>query len=83
MTIQGGITAGIVAGTAQSLRISPPAIAWCESRGISPETLAQLNVASGTAFFPDLEKKLEAVFFRYCEGWKARAMAEKSFPVPP
>lgn len=50
-----------------------------ESRGISQETLAQLAVASGTAFFPDAEKKLPAVFFKYAEGWKARSFPDKHF----
>lgn len=80
MNIPVSTTAGIAAGTAQSLRISAPALAWCErSRGISPATLAQLDVASGTAFFPDLGEKLDAVYFRYDDGWKARAFPDKSF----
>jgi twinkle protein len=41
--------------------------------------LERLGVASGMAFFPDLERKAEALFFRYPEGWKARAFPEKSF----
>jgi len=80
MNIPVSTIAGIAAGTVQSLRISAQAIAWCErERGLSPATLAQLDVASGTAFFPDLERKLDAVYFRYDEGWKARAFPEKSF----
>jgi len=80
MNIPVSTIAGIAAGTVQSLRISAQALAWCErERGLSPATLAQLDVASGTAFFPDLERKLDAVYFRYDEGWKARAFPEKSF----
>jgi twinkle protein len=50
-----------------------------EARGISPETLAQLDVASGTTFFPEGDKKSPAVFFKYSQGWKARAFPEKMF----
>ncbi|HMH99600.1 MAG TPA: DnaB-like helicase C-terminal domain-containing protein [Bradyrhizobium sp.] len=39
----------------------------------------QLDVGSGTAFFPDVSEKLPAVFFRYAEGWKARAYPDKHF----
>ena len=38
-----------------------------------------LDAASGMAFFPELERKTSAVFFRYQEGWKARAYPEKAF----
>ncbi len=61
-------------------KISPQALKWlCEERKINPETLARLPVASGSAFFPDLSKKLPAIFFRYPDGWKARAFPEKAF----
>jgi twinkle protein len=50
-----------------------------EKRGISLETLALLGVASGTAYFPDLSRKSEAVFFPFKEGWKARSYPDKSF----
>lgn len=69
--------AGIVAGPAPKL--SEAAIAWAAARKISAETLALMGVASGTAFFPDAGQKHEAVFFKYPEGWKARALAEKHF----
>lgn len=62
------------------LRLSETAAAWAErERRISRATLERLGVASGMAYFPDLERKAEALFFRYAEGWKARAYPEKSF----
>src|SRR5216684_2081404 len=74
------------AGTVVSLsasglgKVGPAALKWFkESRGLSPATLAQLDVASGTAFFPDADCKLPAVSFRYAEGWKARSFPEKHF----
>ena len=76
LTAQSGI-AGTAANTG---RCSREAAAWCErERGISAETLALLPVASGTVFFPDLERKSDAVFFGYKDGWKARAYPDKSF----
>lgn len=67
-------------GMVASLRVKTDALEWFRvERGISPETLAQLDVASGTTFFPDLFAKKKAVFFSYAEGWKARAWPEKSF----
>jgi twinkle protein len=41
--------------------------------------LALLPVASGTAFFRDLNRKSEAVFFQFKDGWKARSYPEKEF----
>ena len=79
MNIPVSTIAGIAAGTEQSLRISPATAAWAKARGISRETLAQLDVASGMAFFPDAGAKSEAVFFRYPEGWKARPIEGKTF----
>jgi twinkle protein len=62
------------------VQIALPALKWFkESRGLSPATLAQLDVASGTAFFPDVGQKLPAVFFRYADGWKARSYPDKHF----
>ena len=37
-------------------------------RKICRATLERLGVASGTAFFPDLERKAPALFFRYRDG---------------
>lgn len=56
------------------------ALKWFqESRKISPETLAQLPVASATVFFPDANAKLPAVQFLYTKGWKARSFPDKHF----
>lgn len=80
MGIQENITAGTVAGPAPSSRISEAAAAWAQGkRGISRETMELLSVASGTAYFPDLSAKSEAIFFPFKNGWKARAYPGKSF----
>lgn len=60
-------------------KVGPAALKWFKSRGISPATLAQLPVGDGTAYFPDVDKKLPAIFFKYGEGWKARSFPEKHF----
>lgn len=71
--------AGIADGPVPS-PLSNTAKAWAtEKRSVSAATLARLGVASGTTFFPGLERKSEALFFRYRHGWKARAMPDKSF----
>jgi twinkle protein len=73
-------SATIVGGKEGRKIISPDALEWLTAvRGFSPETLAQLDVASGTTFFPDLQKKCPAIFWGYPEGWKARAWPEKGF----
>jgi twinkle protein len=73
--------AGIADGKAANFStVSPAAEKWArEVRHISRATLELLGVASGTAFFPDLKRQVEALFFPYSEGWKARAFPEKSF----
>src|SRR6266516_541740 len=61
-------------------KVGPMALKWFkESRGLSPATLAQLDVASGNVFFPSADRKLPAVLFRYHDGWKARSFPEKHF----
>lgn len=70
-------TAALAGGSSPT--ISAEAIAWAAKRGISAETLALLGVGSGTAWFPDASQKLPAIFFKYPEGWKARAFPEKNF----
>lgn len=50
-----------------------------EQRHISAATLAQVPVATGTAFFPELNEKRPAIFFKYSHGWKARTFPEKHF----
>jgi twinkle protein len=53
---------------------------WAKTeRRISRETLEQLGVASGTIYFPDLNRKSEGIVFHYRDGWKARAVPDKSF----
>ena len=59
--------------------MKPDAIAWFQNRGISQATLELAGVESGTVYFGDLNRKSDAVFFRYREGWKARAYPEKAF----
>ena len=41
--------------------------------------MERLGVGSGTAFFPELARKAPALFFRYRDGWKARAFPDKAF----
>lgn len=61
-------------------RLSEQAIEWMRvERGISAETLRKMPVGSGNVFFPDLNRRSDALFFRYPEGWKARAYPEKAF----
>jgi twinkle protein len=80
MNAQPSGIAGIAGGTAQPSRMSPAVAKWAlEERRLSAETLGLLDVGSGTVFFPDLEQKSEAIFFKYREGWKARAVPEKGF----
>jgi twinkle protein len=68
---------GTVAG--QTVRLSEAGVTFAADRRISRQTLERMGVASGTAFFPELQRKSEAVFFRYLEGWKARAVPDKAF----
>src|ERR1017187_4779729 len=76
---ESAITAETISG-GEFGKIKAPALKWLEEqRGLSLETLAQLNVASGTTFFPDVGAKRPAIFFQYAEGWKARAFPEKAF----
>lgn len=80
MTMLESTTATTADGAGPSLRMAKSALAWAKSeRRLSDRTLAQLPVASGTAFFGDLERKSEGIFFRYADGWKARAFPDKSF----
>lgn len=60
-------------------KLNPTALMWLKQRGISLATLVQLDVASGTAWFPDAGAKRPAIFFRYSDGWKARSYPEKGF----
>src|SRR6266704_5109986 len=64
------------AGTVDGRVLSEKARAFAASRHLSGLTLAKLNVGSGTAFFPELERKAEGLIFPYGKGWKARAIEE-------
>ena len=59
--------------------MSQEAVAWAATRKLSPNTLTKLGVKSGATFFPELNRKSEGVFFRYADGWKARAVPDKAF----
>ncbi len=67
------------AGTADGPALSAEAIAFAKTRGISRLTLECLGVASGTVFFPSLNRRASALFFRYGSDWKARALEAKAF----
>ncbi|MHC2400259.1 twinkle protein [Bradyrhizobium barranii subsp. barranii] len=61
-------------------QMSDSAIEWARvERKISLETLRRLPVASGNVFFPDINRRSDALIFNYPEGWKARAYPEKAF----
>ncbi len=72
-----GTAAGMAANS--STTISTEAVAWAKTRRLSRETLERLGVASGTAFYPELGRKSEGLFFRYPDGWKSRSIPEKAF----
>lgn len=73
-------TVGIADGRAGSVpKITPDALEWAAKRKLSAQTLALLGVGSGTAFFPDAGAQSKALYFKYPEGWKARAHPEKHF----
>jgi twinkle protein len=68
------------ATTAVTTALSVKALQWAQKeRGLSRATLEALSVSSGTIFFPELEAKSDGVFFKYPEGWKARAFPAKAF----
>jgi hypothetical protein len=61
-------------------KIDLPATRWFrDQRKISVETLAKLDVATGTAFYPELNEKRASIFFKYSQGWKARTYPDKYF----
>src|SRR5580692_2143528 len=77
-------TATIADGMVASLQVKSDALTWLQDeRGISPATLARLDVRSGTAFFPETGDKRKAVFFNYAGGWKARSWPGKAFVSGP
>lgn len=70
-----------IAGTADGrpVALSAAGIGFIETRHLSVSTLEALGVESGTEFFPELNRKSEALRFWYVEGWKARAVPDKAF----
>ena len=69
-----------IAGTVDTRGLSEEAVVWAEGeRRLSSQTLGALGVKSGTAFFPDLNRKSRALFWPFEKGWKARSFPEKSF----
>ena len=69
---------------ARSTRVASPIgqamVEWAATeRKISRETLGKLDVGCDTIWFPDADKKLPAIKFKYPGGWKARAFPEKHF----
>jgi twinkle protein len=78
-----------IVGTADTPAVSPTlssaAVSYAENvRKVSRATLERLGVGSGTVFFPELERKSEAVIFPYrADGdvvnWKAAAFPQKAF----
>lgn len=69
-----------IAGTVDTRALSVEAAEWVQTeRSLSPQTLEALGVKSGTAFFPDINRKSRAIFFPFEKGWKARAFPDKTF----
>jgi twinkle protein len=77
--------AGTATGAVLSLTLSAAAVTYAETvRKISRATLERLGVGSGTEFFPDLNRKSEALVFPYrtaseVVNWKAAAFPVKAF----
>jgi len=71
----------LIAGTADGppAGLSAAVLTFAAGRKLSARTLERLGVASGMVFFPELNRKSEGIFFRYAEGWKARAVPDKAF----
>lgn len=69
-------TVGIVDG--QPVRRNELALAFVKARGFSQSTLEAMPAGFGTAFFPELKRQTEALFFKYADGWKARSVEEKA-----
>lgn len=75
-----GISSNVTTADFGATRLSSNALTWLKNtRHISQQTLAKLPVGSGTVFFPELNRKAEAVFFKYPDGYKARSFPEKAF----
>lgn len=76
--------AGIATGGSAS-RLSDTAVRYAETvRKVSRATLERFGVGSGMVHMPELNRKIEAVFFPYhvdgdLVNWKAHGIAEKAF----
>lgn len=69
-----------IAGTAATptAKLSAAAVEWAQyERRLSRKTLVALGVASGIVHFPQVDRKHEALFFKFMEGWKARSIQGK------
>lgn len=61
-------------------KLSQAAVDHAAGRGLSRATLVKAGVASGTAYFPALGQRREALWFRYgINQWKAVAFPDKAF----
>lgn len=75
---------GIAVGPSGS-RLSEAAVRYAETvRKVSRATLERFGAASGMAYMPELERKIDAIFFPYIVGgetvnWKAHGIEEKAF----
>lgn len=66
--------------SAPRTKLSVVVALWAkQKRKITEATLERLGVGSGMVFFPGLERKTDAIVFKYRDGWKARAVPEKDF----
>lgn len=83
MTASSG-TAGTADGTERLGPLTPAAIDHARHRGISQATLELFGVRSGTAYFPTLDRRSEALFVPYrikgeIVNYKAIAFPDKAF----
>lgn len=72
-------TAGTAGFQAQSTKANRIVADWALGRKLSEETLGLLGVASGVEWFRDLNRRSDAIIFRFADGYKARSVPEKSF----
>jgi twinkle protein len=86
MTEQSFIAGTVTGAAAPPTRLSPAAITYAEQvRKVSRATLERLGVGSGMAYFPELSRQSEGVYFPYRGGegevvsWKAVAFPMKAF----
>ncbi len=86
MTEQSFIAGTATGPAAPPTRLSQAAVTYAEQiRKVSRATLERLGVGSSTAFFPEINRESEAVYFPYrasggeVVNWKAAAFPIKSF----